>query len=60
MKFEGNFEVRLLLDAIKDRFTRITKEKLKEVDLDVVANLHLAMANTVLSSVVEKNTTKEI
>lgn len=60
MKFEGNFEVRLLLDAIKVRFTRITKEKLKEVDHDVVANLHLAMANTVLSSVVEKNTTKEI
>ena len=38
----------------------ITDDKWKEMDDSVVANLHLALADSVLSSVVEKKTAKEI
>jgi len=48
------------LDAIDDRPADITDEKWKEMDDNAVANLHLAMADVVLSSIAEKKTSKEI
>ncbi|KAF2294513.1 hypothetical protein GH714_012115 [Hevea brasiliensis] len=48
------------LAAIEDRPTGITDDRWKEMDDNAIANLHLAMADTVLSSVAEKKTAKEI
>ncbi|KOM55676.1 hypothetical protein LR48_Vigan10g156800 [Vigna angularis] len=48
------------LDAIEDRRAEISDEKWKEMDDNAVANLHLAMADSVLSSIAEKKTAKEI
>ena len=48
------------LDAIDGRPADITDEKWKEMDDNAVANLHLAMADSVLSSIAEKKTAKEI
>jgi len=46
--------------AIEGRPIGITDEKWKEMDDNVVANLHLALADSVLSSIAEKKTAKEI
>jgi len=46
--------------TIKGRSVGITNEKWEEMDDKVVANLHLALADSVLSSVANKKTTKEI
>ena len=46
--------------AIEGRPIGITDEKWKEIDDNVVANLHLPLADSVLSSIAEKKTTKEI
>ena len=47
--------------AIGDRPTEITDDnKWKEMDGNAVANLHLALADGVLSSIAEKKTAKEI
>ena len=47
--------------AIGDRPTEITDDnKWKEMDGNAVANLHLALADAVLSSIAEKKTAKEI
>lgn len=48
------------LDAIEGRPTYITENKWKEMDDTIVANLHHAMTGLILSSIVEKKTTKEI
>lgn len=48
------------LEAIGDKPTTITDEKWKEIDGNAIANLHLALADGVLSSVAEKKTAKEI
>lgn len=48
------------LAAIEDRTEGISDEKWNEMDNNVVANLHLASADSVLSSVAEKKTAKEI
>ena len=48
------------LVVIKRRPTRIIDDKWKEMDDSAVANLHLALVDLVLSSVVEKETAKEI
>ena len=48
------------LDAIEGRPTGIADDKWKEMDDNAVANFHLAMADSVLSSVAEKKTAKEI
>jgi len=48
------------LKAIDGTQVDITDEKWKEMDDNVVANLHLAMPDSVLSSIAEKKTTKEI
>jgi len=47
-------------DAIDGRPADITDEKWKEMDDNVIANLHLAMVDSVLSSIAEKKTSKEI
>ena len=47
--------------AIGDRPAEITDDnKWKEMDGNAVANLHLALADGVLSSIAEKKTAKEI
>ena len=46
--------------AIEGRPTEITDEKWKETNNNAVANLHLALADSALSSVAEKKTAKEI
>ena len=48
------------LPAIEGRPADITDEKWKEMDDNAVASLHLAMADSVLSSIAEKKTAKEI
>jgi hypothetical protein len=48
------------LDAIDGRLADITDQKWKEMDDNAVANLHLAMADSVLSSIAEKKSAKEI
>ena len=48
------------LAAIEDRAEGRSDEKWNEMDSNAVANLHLALADSVLSSVAEKKTTKEI
>jgi len=45
------------LDAVDDRSANITDEKWKNMDDNVVANLNLAMADSILPSIVEKKTT---
>ena len=48
------------LVVIKRRPTRIIDDKWKEMDDRAAANLHLALADSVLSSVAEKKTAKQI
>jgi len=47
-------------DAIDGRPADITNQKWKEMDYNAVANLHVAMAASVLSSIAEKKSAKEI
>ena len=46
--------------AIEGKLTRLADDKWKEMDDNAVANLHLALADSVLSSVTEKKTTRKI
>ena len=48
------------LAAIGKRSMEITDDKWNKVNGNAISNLHLALADGVLSSVVEKNTVKEI
>ena len=48
------------LAAIGEKFMEITDDKWNEIDGNAISDLHLALANGVLSSVVEKNTVKKI
>ena len=48
------------LPAFEGRATRLADDKWKEIDDNVVANLHLVLADSVLWSVTEKKTGKEI
>ena len=48
------------LGTIERRPIGITDDKWKEMDDSAIANLHLALANLVLSSVVEKKMTNEL
>ncbi|KAF7825202.1 Retrovirus-related Pol polyprotein from transposon TNT 1-94 [Senna tora] len=48
------------LSAIEDKLDTIADDKWKEMGNNAVANLHLALADSVLSSVAEKKTAKEI
>ena len=46
--------------AIECKSAGLANDKWKEMDDNAIANLHLAPAYSMLSSVVEKETTKEI
>jgi len=46
--------------AIEGKPIGITDEKWKEMDDNAIANLYLTLTDSVLSSVAEKKTTKEI
>ena len=48
------------LAAIGERPMEITNDKWNEIDGNAIANLHLALADGVLSSMAKKKTTKEI
>ena len=48
------------LATIGERPTRTTDEKWEEIDGNAIANLHLALADEVLSSIAEKKSAKEI
>ena len=48
------------LEAIKEKPEGITDKKWKEIDNNAISNLHLALADVVLSNIAEKTTTKEI
>ncbi|KAH9667565.1 retrovirus-related pol polyprotein from transposon TNT 1-94-like protein [Citrus sinensis] len=48
------------LAAIRERPMEITDDKWNEVDGNAISDLHLALADGVLSSVAEKNTAKKI
>ncbi|KAH9782977.1 hypothetical protein KPL71_009140 [Citrus sinensis] len=48
------------LAAIGERLMEITDDKWNEIDGNAISDLHLALADGVLSSVAEKNTVKEI
>lgn len=47
-------------DAIEGKPTNVINERWTKMGENVVINLHIAMANLVLSSVAEKKTAKEI
>ncbi|KAH9689185.1 hypothetical protein KPL70_015411 [Citrus sinensis] len=48
------------LAAIGEKLMEITDDKWNEIDGNAISDLHLALADGVLSSVAEKNTVKEI
>ena len=48
------------LPAIEARPTGLADDKWKEMDDNAIANLHLALANSVLSSIAKKKTVNEI
>jgi len=48
------------LEAIEEKSEGITDKKWKEIDNNAIANLHLALAYAVLSSIAEKTIAKEI
>lgn len=48
------------LVAIKEKTVKITHQKWKEMNDNAISNLHLAMADAILSSIIKKTTTKEI
>ncbi|KAH9659545.1 hypothetical protein KPL70_023885 [Citrus sinensis] len=60
MKMKAVLRKNNCLAAIGERPMEITDEKWNEVDGNAISDLHLALADEVLSSVAEKNTAKEI
>ncbi|KAH9779421.1 hypothetical protein KPL71_007705 [Citrus sinensis] len=60
MKMKAVLRKNNCLAAIGERPMEITDDKWNEVDGNAISDLHLALADGVLSSVAEKNTTKEI
>ncbi|KAH9670656.1 hypothetical protein KPL70_017059 [Citrus sinensis] len=60
MKIKAVLRKNNCLATIGERPMEITDDKWNEVDDNAISNLHLALADGVLSSVVEKNTAKEI
>jgi len=48
------------LEAIEEKPEGITDKKWKEIDNNAITNLHLALADVVLSSIAENTTAKEI
>ncbi|KAH9687275.1 hypothetical protein KPL70_014703 [Citrus sinensis] len=60
MKMKAVLRKNNCLVAIGERPMEITNDKWNEVDGNAISDLHLALADGVLSSVAEKNTAKEI
>ncbi|KAH9689170.1 Integrase catalytic domain-containing protein [Citrus sinensis] len=60
MKMKAVLRKNNCLAAIRERPMEITDDKWNEVDGNAISDLHLALADGVLSSVAEKNTAKEI
>ncbi|KAH9751764.1 hypothetical protein KPL71_014430 [Citrus sinensis] len=60
MKMKAVLRKNNCLAAIGERPMEITDDKWNEVDGNAISDLHLALADGVLSSVAEKNTAKEI
>ena len=60
MKMKAVLRKNNCLAAIGERPMEITDDKWNEVDGNAISDLHLALADRVLSSVAEKNTVKEI
>ncbi|KAH9663295.1 hypothetical protein KPL70_019630 [Citrus sinensis] len=60
MKMKAVLRKNNCLVAIGERPMEITDDKWNEVDGNAISDLHLALADGVLSSVAEKNTAKEI
>ncbi|KAH9714593.1 hypothetical protein KPL71_020713 [Citrus sinensis] len=60
MKMKAVLRKNNCLAAIGERPMEITDDKWNEVDGNAISDLHLALADGVLSSVVEKNKAKEI
>ena len=48
------------LDAIEEKTIGIFDDKWKEMDGNIIANLHLAIVDSMLSSILEKKIAKEI
>ncbi|KAH9782974.1 hypothetical protein KPL71_009140 [Citrus sinensis] len=60
MKMKAVLRKNNCLAAIGERLMEITDDKWNEIDGNAISDLHLALADGVLSSVAEKNTVKEI
>ncbi|KAH9781907.1 retrovirus-related pol polyprotein from transposon TNT 1-94-like protein [Citrus sinensis] len=60
MKMKAVLRKNNCLAAIGERPMEITDDKWNEIDGNAISDLHLALADGVLSSVAEKNTAKEI
>ena len=60
MKMKAILRKNNCLAAIGERPMEITDDKWNEIDGNAISDLHLALADEVLSSVPEKNTAKEI
>ncbi|KAH9679836.1 hypothetical protein KPL71_026295 [Citrus sinensis] len=60
MKMKAVLRKNNCLVAIGERPMEITDDKWNEIDGNAISDLHLALADGVLSSVAEKNTAKEI
>lgn len=48
------------LAAISERSAKMKDDKWNEIDENAIANLHLALADRILSAIEEKKTAKEI
>ena len=60
MKMKAVLRKNNCLAAIGERPMEITNDKWNEIDGNAISDLHLALADGVLSSVAEKNTAKKI
>ena len=60
MKMKSVLRKNNCLAVIGERPMEITNDKWNEIDGNTISDLHLALADEVLSSVTEKNTAKEI
>ena len=60
MKMKAVLRKNNCLAAIGEKLMKITDDKWNEVDGNVISDLHLTLADEILSSVAEKNTAKEI
>ena len=60
MKMKAILRKNNCLAAIGEKLMEITNDKWNEIDGNLISDLHLTLADGVLSSVVEKNIAKEI